>query len=63
MEIDTFDLTAKLSHGDVPADKPGVIEGLNVRALQDDKAIAKLISSYDGTSTSLRAQLRALRAG
>jgi len=61
LEVDTFDLTAKLSHGEISADKPGVVEGLNKRALQDDQAIAKLVSGYDGTPASLRAQLRAFR--
>jgi transcriptional regulator len=62
LEIDAFDLTAKLSQGDIPADKPGVVEGLNGRALQDDEVIAKLVDGYDGTPASLRALLRSLRS-
>ncbi|RXT51189.1 hypothetical protein B6S44_21520 [Bosea sp. Tri-44] len=61
LEIDEFDLIAKLSHGDVPDDRPGVVEGLRSRALQDDHVIARLVAGYDGTPASLRAQLRALR--
>ena len=62
LDIDAFDLTAKLSHGDIPADQPGVVEGLVARALQDDRVIAKLIGGYDGTPESLRDLLRSLRS-
>jgi transcriptional regulator len=62
MEITKFDLIAKLSHGDVLEDKPGVIAGLRTRALQDDHAIAALLAGYDGTPASLRAQLKSMRS-
>lgn len=61
LEIDAFDLTAKLSPGDVPGDRPGVVQGLRRRSLQDDKAMARLVANYDGTPASLRARLRSLR--
>lgn len=62
MEITQFDLMAKLSTGDVPDDKSGVIAGLRTRALQDDHAIAMLLAGYDGTSASLQVLLRSMRA-
>lgn len=43
LEIDRFDLTAKLSLGEVPEDRPGVVEGLRRRGIQDDYAMALLV--------------------
>jgi len=61
MEIESFDLTAKLTPGDVPEDRPGVVAGLRSRRIQDDEAMARLLEHYDGTPEALREGLRALR--
>lgn len=63
LEVDYFDLTAKLSHGDIDADRPGVVDGLTRRGLQDDATIARLVGGYDGTASSFRNLLRSLTAG
>ncbi|WP_207462218.1 FMN-binding negative transcriptional regulator [Azospirillum sp. SYSU D00513] len=61
LEIEYFDLTVKLSPPDEPADRPGVVDGLSKRALQDDEAIARLVGGYDGSSASLQALFRSFR--
>ncbi len=61
LEVAEFDLTAKLSQGDSPGDKPGVVEGLRRRALQDDATMARLVEGYDGTASSLHTLLNSLR--
>jgi len=63
IEIERFDLTAKFSEGDVPADRPGVIEGLRKRAVLGDLGVAGILQMYDGSSASLRRALAALRNG
>jgi transcriptional regulator len=62
LEIDRFDLTAKLSLGDVPEDRPGVVDGLRRRGNQDDHAMALLVDGYAEGSASLTRGLRALRS-
>ncbi|WP_076070926.1 FMN-binding negative transcriptional regulator [Sphingomonas montana] len=61
IEITRFDLTAKLSLGDVPEDRPGVVDGLRRRGIQDDQAMALLVDGFAAGSGSLTAGLRALR--
>lgn len=61
LEISEFDLTAKISQGDTPGDKPGVAEGLRKRGLQQDAMMAKLVEGYDGTASSLHSLLNSLR--
>ncbi len=61
LEVAEFDLTAKLSQGDSPGDKPGVVEGLRRRALQDDATMARLVEGYDGTASSFHTLLNSLR--
>lgn len=61
LEIASFDMTVKLSHGDVPEDSHGVVEGLRARNVLADENMAHLISGYDGTSKSLQSLLRALK--
>ncbi|TLX56238.1 hypothetical protein DN824_17045 [Stutzerimonas nosocomialis] len=61
LEVTEFDLTAKLSQGDSPGDKPGVVQGLRRRALQDDATMARLVEGYDGSAASLHALLNDLR--
>ncbi|WP_240221020.1 FMN-binding negative transcriptional regulator [Rheinheimera hassiensis] len=61
LEIAEYDLTAKISQGDSPGDKPGLVEGLKQRNLQQDGMMAKLVGGYDGTPSSLHALLRNLR--
>jgi len=62
LEIDRFDLTAKLSLGDDPEDRPGVVEGLRRRGIQDDHAMALLVDGYAEGSESLARGLRSLRS-
>jgi predicted FMN-binding regulatory protein PaiB len=62
VEVDSFDLTAKLSDGDSPGDRPGVVEGLRRRGVLDDADMATLVEGNDGTPTSLRSLLCALRS-
>lgn len=62
IEIRRFDLTAKLSLGDVPEDHPGVVDGLTRRGIQDDHAMAMLVDGFAEGSASLAAGLRALRS-
>jgi transcriptional regulator len=61
LEIASFDMTAKLSHGDVPEDRHGVVEGLLGRGVLADESMAHLIGGYDGTSESLQSLLRSLK--
>ena len=63
LEIDRFDLTAKFSEGDIPADRPGVIQGLRTRALPGDLDVAHILALYDGSPASLQGALAALRSG
>lgn len=63
LEIDHFDLTAKFTEGDVPGDRPGVIQGLRARAVSGDLDVARILELYDGSPDSLRRALQALRAG
>jgi transcriptional regulator len=42
-EIETFDLTAKLSQNQTPADIPGISRGLRLREGLADEAIAQLV--------------------
>ncbi|NDV88954.1 hypothetical protein GTW51_19915 [Aurantimonas aggregata] len=62
IEIDSFDLTAKLSDGDSPGDRPGVVAGLRSRAVLDDTDMAILVEGNDGTPARLRSLLCALRS-
>ena len=62
LEIEHFDLTAKLDTGESPGDRPGIVEGLTARGLQDDTMVASLVRAYDGTPRSLGGLLRSLRA-
>jgi transcriptional regulator len=62
LEIATFDLTAKLTPGDVPGDRRGVVEGLLGRGVLADESMAHLIGDYDGTSESLQSLLRSLKS-
>jgi len=61
LEIESFDLTAKLSPGDVPEDKVGVIAGLLDRNVLADASMAHLLRGHDGTSQSLVSVVRALK--
>ncbi len=61
VEIAGFDMTVKLSHGDVPEDKRGVVEGLLERGVLADESMAHLVGGYDGTSKSLQSLLRSLK--
>lgn len=61
IEVESFDLTAKLSPGDLPEDAPGVAAGLRSRGVQDDDAMARMIEGYDGTSAALIERLAAMR--
>lgn len=61
LEISEFDLTAKISQGDAPDDKPGVVEGLRQRGLQQDGMMARLVEGYNGTASSLHSLLNSLR--
>ena len=63
LEIDRFDLTAKFSEGDVPADRPGVIRGLRARGVLGDLGVARVLELYDGSPDSLQRALGALRTG
>jgi transcriptional regulator len=63
LEIDRFDLTAKFSEGDIPADRPGVIQGLRTRAAWGDLGVARVLDLYDGSPDSLQRALEALRSG
>ena len=60
-EISQFDLTAKISQGDSPGDRPGVAAGLRTRGLLDDPSMARLVEGYDGTPASLIQAIRSLR--
>lgn len=62
IEISRFDLTAKLSLGDIAEDRPGVVDGLRRRGIQDDHAMAMLVDGFAEGSASLTAGLHALRA-
>ncbi|WP_426124389.1 FMN-binding negative transcriptional regulator [Pararhizobium sp. PWRC1-1] len=63
LEIESFDLTAKLSPGDAPEDKFGVVAGLLERGVLADVSMAHLVEGYDGTSQSLLSLVRALKHG
>lgn len=60
-DIDAFDLTAKISQGDSPGDKPAVAAGLRSRDLLDDRSMARIVERYDGTPLSLINAIRSLR--
>jgi len=51
--IESFDMTAKLSQKQNPADKPGIIAGLKQRGALSDLAMAQIMEIYDGTPESL----------
>lgn len=63
LEIESFDLTAKLSPGDTPEDKVGVIAGLLERGVLADASMAHLLKRYDGTAQSLVSLVRTLKHG
>ncbi|QND16895.1 FMN-binding negative transcriptional regulator (plasmid) [Rhizobium leguminosarum bv. trifolii] len=63
LEIESFDLTAKLSPGEIPDDKFGVIAGLLERGVLADESMAYLLGGYEGTSQSLVSLVRALKHG
>ncbi|MBY3246211.1 hypothetical protein HFO16_33420 [Rhizobium laguerreae] len=63
LEIESFDLTVKLSHGDVPEDRSGVVAGLLERGVLADVSMAHLVGGYDGNSGSLPSLFRALKHG
>lgn len=62
LEIERFDLTAKLSPGDTDGDRAGVVAGLRRRGIQDDHAMAILVERSDDGSQSLAAALKVLRS-
>lgn len=61
VEIERFDLTAKLSMGDTEGDRPGVIAGLRRRAVLADRSMAALLQGYGGTPQSLQEVITSLR--
>ncbi|MFA4938852.1 FMN-binding negative transcriptional regulator [Brevundimonas sp.] len=61
IEIDDFELTAKFTPGEIPADRPGVVEGLRRRASRHDVMVAHFMDGADGSAEALRTRLRALR--
>lgn len=61
VEIERFDLTAKFSAGDAVGDKPGVIAGLNERAVLADRSMAALLQGYDGSPQSLQEVITSLQ--
>lgn len=61
IEVSQFDLTAKLSYGEVAEDRPGIVSGLRERSTLGDEAVARLLEDYDGTPESLQARIRSLQ--
>ena len=61
MEIESFDITAKIDHGDTVGDKVGISAGLRKRSVLDDRVIARFVDEYDGSPASLTALLREFR--
>lgn len=53
MQIESFDMTAKLSQEQNKADMAGIIAGLKKRGGAGDMAMAKIIETFDGTGQSL----------
>jgi len=53
MEIESFDLTAKVSQDKGDGGRSGVVSGLTSRSELQDVAIARLIADYDGSPQSL----------
>ena len=53
MEIESFDMTAKLSQEQNKADMAGIIAGLKKRGGARDMAMANMIETFDGTTESL----------
>lgn len=58
MPIESFDMTTKLSQEQNPADKPGIIAGLQKRGAPSDIAMAQMVEIFDGTPESLIKALR-----
>ena len=61
MEIESFEIMAKIDHGDTAGDETGIAAGLRKRSVMDDGAIARFVEKYDGSPASLTALLRELR--
>ncbi len=58
MEIEHFEITAKVSQDRTPGDRSGVVEGLRRRAELQDEWMAELVKSYDGSPNSLTETLK-----
>ncbi len=53
VNIESFDMTVKLSQEQTPEDKPGIIAGLKKRGMAGDMTMARLLEVFDGTAESL----------
>lgn len=60
LDIESFDLTVKLSQNQMREDRPGIATGLRKRAGFADTAMASLVEGFDGTSASVEDMIRAL---
>ena len=60
-EIESFDITAKIDHGDTAGEQVGISAELHKRSVLDDKVIARFVDEYDSSAASLTALLRELR--
>lgn len=60
MPIESFDMTAKLSQEQNPANKSGIIAGLQKRGVPSDMAMAQMVEIFDGTPESLINALRTI---
>ncbi len=60
MEIESFDLTVKISQEQKAEDRPSIAEGLRHRGEYADMAMARLVEGFDGTAASIEAALRTL---
>lgn len=64
VEIDSFDMTAKVSQDQEPADRVGITTGLLGRDAFADKAMATMVERFDGSPEMLvETLLRAKRDG
>lgn len=61
MDIESFDITAKIDHGDTAGDQTGISAGLRGRSVLDDSVVARFVDGYDGSAGSLKALLREFR--
>ncbi|WP_257625601.1 MULTISPECIES: hypothetical protein [unclassified Rhizobium] len=53
VEIDSFDLTAKVSQDQASADRVGITTGLLGRSAFADKAMATIVDRFDGSAETL----------